>query len=214
MIGIFAALGAAYAGTLATFLFREQTKYFSAIQINFIKSLIAFIVFSPVLFTINIFSNYNNIIFLVISGFIGISIGDSFYLNALKRIGTRRTLTIEALSPILANILGSLLINESISLQGWIGTIIVSLSLFGISLEKIVGNNFDQSQEKFYGFLYAIISVLCTVIASILARIVLVNSDLNPLQSSELRLLGSLLIILLYIRIDIKDIINSIHKKK
>ena len=82
MIGIFAALGAAYAGTFASFLFREQTKYFSAIQINLIKSLIAFIIFSPTLFTIDIFSNYKNILFLLISGFIGISIGDSFYLTA------------------------------------------------------------------------------------------------------------------------------------
>ncbi len=213
MIGVFAALGAAYAGTFATFLFREQTKYFSAIQINLIKSLIAFIIFSPTLFTIDIFSNYKNILFLLISGFIGISIGDSFYLTALKRIGSRRTLTIEALSPILANILGSLLINESISLQGWIGTLIVTLSLVGISIEKTVDNNYDQNLKKIYGFFYAIISVLCTVISAILARIVLVNSDFNPLQSSELRLLGSLLILIPYVRIDFKYIINSVPKK-
>tara|TARA_B100001250_G_scaffold391654_1_gene392753 strand:- start:112 stop:978 length:867 start_codon:yes stop_codon:yes gene_type:complete len=213
LIGVFAALGAAYAGTFATFLFREQTKYFSAIQINLIKSLIAFIIFSPTLFTIDIFSNYKNILFLLISGFIGISIGDSFYLTALKRIGSRRTLTIEALSPILANILGSLLINESISLQGWIGTLIVTLSLVGISIEKTVDNNYDQNLKKIYGFFYAIISVLCTVISAILARIVLVNSDFNPLQSSELRLLGSLLILIPYVRIDFKYIINSVPKK-
>ena len=213
MIGVFAALGAAYAGTFATFLFREQTKYFSAIQINLIKSLIAFIIFSPTLFTIDIFSNYKNILFLLISGFIGISIGDSFYLTALKRIGSRRTLTIEALSPMLANILGSLLINESISLQGWIGTLIVTLSLVGISIEKTVDNNYDQNLKKIYGFFYAIISVLCTVISAILARIVLVNSDFNPLQSSELRLLGSLLILIPYVRIDFKYIINSVPKK-
>ena len=213
MIGIFAALGAAYAGTFASFLFREQTKYFSSIQINLIKSLIAFLIFLPALFTIDIFSNYRNILLLIISGFIGISIGDSFYLTALKRIGTRKTLTIEALSPVLANILGSLLINESISIKGWIGTLIVTVSLVGISREKIVDENYDQRLKTNYGFIYAIISVICTVIGAILARLVLANSTLNPLQSSELRLLGSLIILIPYVRIDFKNIKNNVPIK-
>ena len=213
MIGIFAALGAAYAGTFASFLFREQTKYFSASQLNLIKSLIAFLIFFPALFTIDIFSNYKNIIILIISGFLGIAVGDTFFLSALKRIGTRKTLTIEALSPILANILGSLLINESISLKAWIGTLIVTLSLIGISIYKTVDKNYDQRLKTNYGFLYAIISVLCTVLAAILARLVLANSDLNPLQSSELRLMGSLIILIPFVRIDFRKIKNNVPKK-
>ncbi len=213
MIGIFAALGAAYAGTFASFLFREQTKYFSASQLNLIKSLIAFLIFFPALFTIDIFSNYKNIIILIISGFLGIAVGDTFFLSALKRIGTRKTLTIEALSPILANILGSLLINESISLQAWIGTVIVTLSLIGISIDKTVDDDYDLRLKTKYGFLYAIISVLCTVLAAVLARLVLSNSDLNPLQSSELRLFGSLIILIPFVRIDFIKINNNVPKR-
>ena len=213
MIGIFAALGSAYAGTFASFLFREQTKYFSASQLNLIKSLIAFLIFFPALFTIDIFSNYKNIIILIISGFLGIAVGDTFYLSALKKIGTRKTLTIEALSPILANILGSLLINESISPKAWIGTLIVTLSLIGISIDKTVDNDHDLRLKTKYGFLYAIISVLCTVLAAVLARLVLSNSDLNPLQSSELRLFGSLIILIPFVRIDFKKIKNNVTKK-
>lgn len=213
MIGIFAALGAAYAGTLASFLFREQTKYFSASQINLIKSLISFLIFFPALFSIDLFSNFKNIIILIISGCLGIAVGDTFFLSALKRIGTRKTLTIEATSPVLANILGSLLINESISLQAWIGTLIVTLSLIGISIDKTADNDFNLRLKTKYGFLYAIISVLCTVIAAILSRIVLSSSDLSPLQSSELRLFGSLVILIAFVRIDFKKINNNIPKK-
>ena len=213
MIGIIAAFGAAYAGTYASFLFREQTKYFSASQLNLIKSLIAFLIFFPALFTIDIFSNYKNIIILIISGFLGIALGDTFFLSALKRIGTRKTLTIEAFSPVLANILGSLLINESISLQAWIGTFIVTLSLIGISIDKTVDNDYDLRLKTKYGFLYAIISVLCTVLAAVLARLVLSNSDLNPLQSSELRLFGSIIILIPFVRINFIKIKNNLPKK-
>ena len=214
MIGVFAALGAAYAGTLASFLFREQTKYFSARQINLIKSLISFLIFFPALFSIDLFSNLKNIIILIISGCLGIAIGDTFFLSALKRIGTRKTLTIEATSPVLANILGSLLINESISLQAWIGTLVVTLSLIGISIDKTADNDFNLRLKTKYGFLYAIISVLCTVIAAILSRIVLSSSDLSPLQSSELRLFGSLVILIAFVRIDFKKVNNIPRKSK
>jgi len=213
LIGVFAALGSAYAGTFASFLFREQTKYFSASQLNLIKSLIAFLIFFPTLFTIDIFSNYKNIFILIISGSLGIALGDTFFLNALKRIGTRKTLTIEALSPVLANILGSLLINESISLKAWVGTLIVTLSLIGISIDKTVENDHDLRLKTKYGFLYAIISVLCTVLAAVLARLVLSNSDLNPLQSSEVRLFGSLISLLPFVRINFIKIKNKVPKK-
>lgn len=213
MIGVFAALGSAYSGTLASFLFREQTKYFSALQINLLKNLIACFIFLPALFTIDIFTNYKEVIILLISGCIGISIGDSFYINALKNIGTRKTLTIESLSPILANILGALLIHEPIQTQGWIGTIIVTLSLICISIERTDDRNYDTSLQISHGFLYAILSVICTVIAAILSRLVLSNSDLHPLQSSELRLIGSLLLLMSFVRIDFNQIKHTVPKK-
>ena len=79
-------------------------------------------------------------------------------------------------------------------------------------MEKIDDSNCNPGINKFYGFLYAILSVLCTVFAAILARIVLANSDINPLQSSELRLLGSLLLLVPYVRLDIKKIRNYLPK--
>ena len=94
-----------------------------------------------------------------------------------------------------------------------IGTLIVTLSLIGISIDKTVVNDYDQRLETKYGFLYAIISVLCTVLAAVLARLVLSNSDLNPLQSSELRLLGSIIILTPFIRIDFIKIKNNVPKK-
>ena len=51
MLGIISALGASGSWTYACFLWRRQTKYLSASQINIIKNIIAFTVFLPVIFT-------------------------------------------------------------------------------------------------------------------------------------------------------------------
>ena len=120
--------------TYACYLWRQQTKYFSASEINTIKNIIAFTIFSPVILTFDFKSNLTEILILLVSGIIGIAIGDTFYIRSLKILGTRRTLTVEAISPIIATILGSLLLNEMPTLKVWIGVVIVSVSLIGVAI--------------------------------------------------------------------------------
>ena len=108
MLGILSALGASGLWTYACFLWRQQSQHFSIIQLNILKNIIAFLIFSPVILTIDLQSDFKNILILLLSGVIGISIGDSFYILSLKLLGTRRTLTVEALSPIIATILGAI----------------------------------------------------------------------------------------------------------
>ena len=112
MFGIVSALGAASSWTFACYLWRQQTKYFSAAQINITKNIIALIIFSPVILTFDFQSSFKEIIVLLLSGIIGISLGDTFYIISLKKLGTRRTLTVEALSPIIATVLGSFFLKE------------------------------------------------------------------------------------------------------
>tara|TARA_Y100001968_G_C19451262_1_gene768817 strand:- start:2048 stop:2917 length:870 start_codon:yes stop_codon:yes gene_type:complete len=212
VLGIFAALGAAFSWTYACFIWKEQTKYLSIIEINLIKNLIAFFIFSPLLIRFNIFSDLRNIAILLLSGVIGIALGDSLYIAALKRIGTRKTLTIEAMSPVIANILGSVFIEESISYRLWIGTFIVIISLIIIIRQrnpedknKVIG--IKKHKE---GVLIAFLSVICAVFAAILSRLVLTNSTLSPFETTEIRLLGSLLALAPIIRIKPESLIKNI----
>ena len=210
MLGIFSALGAASSWTYACYLWRQQTQYFSATQINIIKNIIAFIIFSPFILTINFQSGLEEILILFLSGIIGISIGDTFYIIALKKLGTRRTLTVEALSPIIATLIGTIILGEILSLNLLLGVFLVSISLLGVALQKTKNNQYITSKDdKKIGFIFALLSVLCAVIAASLSRFVLINSDLNPLQTTEIRLLGSIFGLLPFLRKDLNvSIIN------
>ena len=211
MLGIFSALGAACSWTYACSLWRQQTKYFSSIEINSIKNIIAFCIFSPVILTLDFNSNFKEIYLLLVSGFIGIAVGDSFYIASLKKLGTRRTLTFEAISPLLATILGSFLLNEKPQFKVWIGTLIVTFSLIGVASQRAKGEEFEDSiPSQNNGIFFALISVLCAVIAAILSRNVLINSNLNPFQTTEIRLLGSLIALLPFVRIDVYEKIKRL----
>ena len=210
MLGILSALGAASSWTFACYLWRQQTKYFSAAQINITKNIIAFIIFSPVILTFDFQSSFNEIFVLLLSGTIGISLGDTFYIISLKKLGTRRTLTVEALSPIIATILGAIFLKEILPFKVWVGVFIVSISLVGVAFQKTINSqNITSNKDRKEGFVFAILSVLCAVIAAALSRFVLINSNLNPFQTTEIRLLGSIFALLPFLR---KKLTYSVRK--
>ena len=209
MLGIFSALGAASSWTFACYLWRQQTKYFSASQINITKNIIAFIIFSPVILTFDFQSSFKEIFVLLLSGIIGISLGDTFYIISLKKLGTRRTLTVEALSPIIATILGSFFLKEMLPLKVWVGVLIVCISLVGVAFQKTINNqDIALNNTRKEGFVFAFLSVLCAVTAAALSRWVLINSDLNPFQTTEIRLIGSIFGLLPFLR---KEMIDSVR---
>ena len=102
MIGILSAFGAAISWTYACFIWRTHTQKYKSTYINLIKNIIAFLVFLPAFINISSASQLKNIFILLFSGIIGIGLGDTVYLKSLQTIGTRKTLSVETLSPLMA----------------------------------------------------------------------------------------------------------------
>ena len=218
MIGIFSAFGATLSWTYACSIWRTQTNFYKPIEINFLKNIIAFILFSPVIFFINYSTNYIYFLILLLSGVIGIGLGDTFYLKSLNLIGTRKTLSIEALSPLVAAITGTLFINDHLKVNAWLGIIIVMGALVKIIRKKsyLLDKNSkmvmnDNTLDK---YVYAFLSVLCAVIAALLSRIVLLESDLTPIFTTEIRLLGSIIFLCSITKMKLKFFINNFESKE
>ena len=201
MFGILAATGASFAWTLACFIWRSNTNFFKPLDINFIKNLLAFLFFIPfvISFTYEIQNKFIFILFL--SGIIGIGFGDTFYLTSLKLIGTRKTLSIEALSPLLAAFAGDFFINESLQLRAWIGIAIVTLSLTFIIREQnhLINENsiFIKKKLSVKDYMYAFLSVFCAVLAGLLSRYIFLEIEISPLITTEIRLLGAIIFLLI-----------------
>ncbi len=218
MIGIFSAFGATLSWTYACSIWRAQTNIYKPIEINFLKNVIAFIVFSPVVLFLNYSTHYKYFLFLFLSGVIGIGLGDTFYLKSLNLIGTRKTLSIEALSPLIAAITGTLFIDDHLNTKAWIGIVIVTGALVKIIRKKsllldkdskLVMNN--NSLEK---YVYAFLSVLCAVIAALLSRLVLLESDLTPIHTTEIRLFGSIIFLCTITKMKLNFFINNFDRKE
>ena len=217
MIGILSAFGAAASWTYACFIWRSQTQKYKTIDINLIKNIIAFLVFTPALINISSTTELKNIFILLVSGIIGIGLGDTFYLKSLQTIGTRKTLSVETLSPLMAAFSGEIFINEDLTIKSWVGVIIVSISLF-IILKK--GNDFKDEKSPFSEknnfkiFAFPFLSVLCAVLGGLFSRMVFLQSNLSPFITTEIRLLGAIIFLISLKGFKINFFLKNIEKKQ
>ena len=217
MIGILSAFGAAASWTYACFIWRSQTQKYKTIDINLIKNIIAFLVFTPAFININSTTEFKNIFILLVSGIIGIGLGDTFYLKSLQTIGTRKTLSVETLSPLMAAFSGEIFINEDLTIKSWVGVIIVSISLFIILKKR---NDFKNENSPFSEknnfkiFAFPFLSVLCAVLGGLFSRMVFLQSNLSPFITTEIRLLGAIIFLITLKGFKINFFLKNIEKKE
>ena len=204
MSGLIAGLIAALAWTLASSLWRSLSTSLNAIQLNGLKNALASLVLLPVLITLPWGQQPQALLWLLISGGLGIALGDSLYLAALRRLGTRRTLTMESLSPLLAASSGWFTLGEQLPAEAWVGALLVTASVAIVALQQPPHTTLErdrQSGVQLQGVLMALLAVACGVAGAGVSRSVLISADLTPLQSAACRLLGGLLLLLPWMRI-------------
>ena len=208
MIGFLSAITAVYFWTFACSIWRRESEKLLPRQINIYKNFLASILFLPAVLTISWFADFSSIFVLMISGIVGIAIGDTLYINSLKIIGTRKTLSFEALTPVIATILGTFSINDIYPQKVWIGSCIVSFSLLMIVRQNTYQKNHSR-EIKFLGILYALGSVFCAVFAALMSRMILISSTLTPFEATEIRLLSSSIFLFLLFKKDFSYILTN-----
>ena len=149
---------------------------------------------------------------------IGIGLGDTFYLKSLNLIGTRKTLSIEALSPLIAAITGTLFIDDYLNSNAWMGIVIVTGALVKIISKKsyLLDKNSELvvNKNSLDKYVYAFLSVLCAVIAAALSRFVLLRSDLSPLLTTEIRLFGAITFLCFITKMKLNLFIKNFNSKE
>jgi drug/metabolite transporter, DME family len=196
-IGVMAALAGALSWTLASGLWRRLPTSLGPVELNLLKNLLALVLLLPLLPLLAQPPLPRQWAMLLISGVLGIAAGDSFYFAALRRLGTRRTLTLEAGGPLLTSGAGLLLLLEVPRPQQWAGIALVSLALLLVAGQAPPGDPRGRlNRQQGLGLLLASLAVVCGSAGALLARAVLRDMPLPPLQAAALRLAGATVVLL------------------
>lgn len=199
-MGVFAALGTALCWAIAARLFSGIGNAFSPLTMNFWKGLISIALLSVVLIAVQpaLFST-NAVVWLLVSGFIGIGIGDTCFFKALQSIGdSQAVLVAETLAPLFTALFAMAFIGEWITWQQWIGVAVV---LF--SVDMVIKARKRSATHVFAtsGYLYGVGAALCQAVGAVVSRDILGSGDVDAASAAFLRLVGGMVFVVPFISV-------------
>ncbi|MFM9102927.1 MAG: EamA family transporter [Cyanobium sp.] len=196
-LGVMAALAGALSWTLASGLWRRLPTSLGPAELNLLKNLLALGLLLPLLPWLAQPLAPRQAVLQLASGVLGIAAGDSFYFAALRRLGTRRTLTLEAGGPVLTSAAGMVLLLEAPSPRQWFGVVLVCLALLLVAGQAPPGDRRGRLQrQQGLGLGLGLLALACGRAGALLAWAALRETHLPPLQAAALRLGGAVLVML------------------
>ena len=128
-------------------------------------------------------------IYLIISGIIGLTLGDLCLFSAFVMLGTRLTLLIFSVSPIITAIIAWILLGETLGLYAVIGIVVTISGISWVTAERVPANNRQTQQEskRGLGILLALGGAAGQAIGLVLAKAGMGDS-LAPLPATFLRM--------------------------
>lgn len=192
-------LGSTLSFSAASLIFAKFAKSVSVIWLNTAKAFIAaslLIITLPVLFWLQgtlaqwTPPNSTSTVLFLLSGFLGLGVGDMFLVDAFIRIGVSRTLMLYGFQPLVIGIAGYFLFDQSFDPQRLIAVIFLIGCLYVFSLEK-----YKKSKTwEFHGLGIALVGILLDSVGVIITRMAFEDSPtVHPLEGHLLRCLGALL---------------------
>lgn len=201
LIGVASALGAALCWTLASGLWRRLPTSLGPAQLNLLKNLLALGFQLPLVLVLTLSGRQlppppGAVVLLLLSGVVGIALGDSFFFAALRRLGTRRTLTFDAGGPAVTAAAGAVLLAEVPAPRQWLGIALISLAVLLVARQKPDSGRLGPTGGEAEGVVCALAALLCGGGGALLARAALRTVTLSPLQAATIRLGAAALVLL------------------
>jgi drug/metabolite transporter (DMT)-like permease len=185
LLGTLAALGSAASWAVGTLLFKGIGEEFSPMAMTFIKSLLGLLLLVGALILVG-WEPIRSLPlgWLALSGLLGISLGDSFFFAALRRLPAHQLVILMLLAPVVTVLMAFCFLGERPAIVSWAG---IGLVLGGVSLTFKDKIEFDPAaRQRGLGLLFGVLSVLSMAGSIIIAKIGL--PDVSAMQGTFLRL--------------------------
>ncbi|GGA43524.1 DMT family transporter [Okeania sp. KiyG1] len=197
--GELAALTGAFLWAASSASYSLLGQKISPLKLNLFKGLIAIALIFLTLIISDKFQtelNSTTINLFMISGILGIGLGDTAFFSALKNMGARRTLLMETISPPMTALLALIFLGEQLTFGAWCGILITVGGVAWVISERTPGAAISNVNIK-QGILWAILAAIANSSGAIISRFALLSSDINPLLSTLFRLIGGTIIVIL-----------------
>lgn len=196
-LGELSALATAFLWSGTSLAFSSAAEKTGSLQLNINRMIMASVLLISTILIMNFSFNlsssqYTN---LIISGIIGLVIGDSFLFKGYRYIGARISMLLMALSPAMSTLLAFIFLGERISFLGLIG---IFVTLGGIAL-VVLGKETDPNAKykiTAVGLFFGFMGALGQSAGLIFAKFAFEEGDINGFVATFVRVFSSILILL------------------
>ena len=197
--GELAALSAAFLWAISSAGYSLLGQKISPLKLNLFKGLIAIaLIFITLIISGKLQTEVNlvTINLFLMSGIIGIGLGDTAFFSALKNMGARRTLLMATLSPPITALLGLIFLEEQLTFAAWCGILITGIGVAWVISERTPNAAISNINIR-QGIVWATLAAIANSTGIIISRFALLSSDIIPLWSTLFRLIGGTIIVVL-----------------
>jgi drug/metabolite transporter (DMT)-like permease len=131
---------------------------------------------------------------LLLSGVVGIGVGDTAYFESLTSFGPRRALLLGTLAPPLAAVAALLALGEGLSARAWLGILVAVLGVTWVITERVPEATETQAQVV-RGVAFGLLAALAQAGGAVLSRAAFVRADVGSLESATLRLAAGVVVL-------------------
>ncbi len=200
ILGGVAALIAALLWAFAAVIFRKLGENIPPAELNLVKGSLA--VIALILTSLLLREKFPTIasftlLLLVLSGIIGIGIGDTAYFFSLNHLGTRLSLLMGVLAPPIAGLISWIFLGEVLGPLAWLGIFITLAGVGWVILQENRSENVRPNLRK--GLWFALLASLSQAVGAVISRYALVSSDITALQTAIVRLLAGIACLLVIV---------------
>jgi drug/metabolite transporter (DMT)-like permease len=202
--GELAALCAALIWAIASVIYTHLGRQLSPLVLNLVKGAMALVLLIATLgLQQSLFPTVSPTVLglLLVSGAVGIGLGDTAYFAALNAIGARRTLVMESLSPPLAALLALGFLQEQLVGMAWAGIAMTIAGVLWVVLERIPRQTVDgrKGYSPALGLLWGGLAALGQASGAVMSRAALAETAIDPLWSTLVRLVAGILVLLVWV---------------
>jgi drug/metabolite transporter (DMT)-like permease len=212
LIGVAAALGSAAAWAVGSILFKNLGDHLSPVALTFAKgtaasvilgALLAFVGFEPIA--------AGPLVLLLLSGLLGIAVGDTLFFMALNRLDAHTVVLMFPLGQVLTVLMAVAFLDERPTLNQWIG---IGLVVAGVTAVLWMQMTDEQRKISIPGLACGLGAVLAMSVSIIVAKDAL--ETVGSLQATLVRMVAGTLamLALMLVRRELSGSIKSLESPK
>jgi drug/metabolite transporter (DMT)-like permease len=184
VVGVMAALGSAASWALGSILFRRLGDHLPPVALTFAKGITSVVLLGVAVAIIGFEAiGINAWLLLILSGLLGIALGDTLFFLALNNLGAHAVVILFTLGQVLTVILAVFWLGEQPQPLDWAG---ISLILGGVTIVMWTRISGEEGRTGLVGAIYGLLSVIAMAVSIIIAKEALATT--GSIQATFIRM--------------------------